>query len=151
MVEWSLVAVLLVTLMVVFINRIHLVQKQAELAAVRSTLGNLRTAFVLQHLHQVAGQHQTGEALQHNPFELLQQHPGNYVGELKPPFVTALPPGHWGFDAACVCVGYLPADLTDFDSPSGDVMVWYRVEQPSSGLLLLTAKERYVWQGQVLE
>lgn len=149
-VEWSLVAALILTVMVVFINRVQVVQRQAELAAVRSTLGGLRTAFVLQHLHQAAGQHRASDVLQRNPFELLQRHPANYFGETRTDVTAALPPGHWVFDAACVCVGYLPADAAEFDSPSGDVMAWYRVEQPPAGPLLLTAKERYLWQGQVM-
>lgn len=148
MVEWSLVAALILTVMVVFINRVQVLQRQAELAAVRSTLGGLRTAFVLQHLHREAAQNQTGAALQRNPFELLERRPSNYFGETRPGELAAVPSGHWVFDAVCVCVGYLPVDATEFDSPSGDVMAWYRVEGATAGPLLLTAKERYAWQGQ---
>ncbi|PIQ55884.1 MAG: hypothetical protein COW02_02210 [Comamonadaceae bacterium CG12_big_fil_rev_8_21_14_0_65_59_15] len=150
-VEWSLLAVLLSTLVVVFLNRVYVVQRQAELAAVQSLLGSLRTAFVLQHLHQATGQNRAGDVLRRNPFELLQQRPFNYWVQSETGTVTEVPPpGHWVFDAACVCVGYRPADATAFDSPSGDTMAWYRVEQPQAGPLLLTPKERYVWQGQVL-
>lgn len=149
-VEWSLLAALLLTLMVVFMNRVYVVQRQAELASVQSILGGLRTAFVLQYAHQAAGHHRAGDVLQRNPFELLQQRPVNYWGVSETGTVAEVPPGHWVFDAACVCVGYRPADATTFDSPSGAAMAWYRVEQPQAGPFLLTAKERYVWQGRVL-
>jgi len=149
-VEWSLMAVLIASLTLVFLQRVRAVQRQAELASVRSTLGGLRTAFVLQHLHQAAGQGQASMVLQHNPFELLQRRPPNYFGETRGG-ASAVPPGNWVFDALCVCVGYLPSDSSEFSSPSGDALAWYRVEQSSAGPLQLTAKERYVWQGQLVD
>jgi hypothetical protein len=45
-------------------------------------------------------------------------------------------------------VGYLPIWGEWLNSPSGDVMLWYRVAG-ANGPLQLTAREAYSWQGQV--
>ena len=148
LVEWSLVAILIMTLVVVFLHQVRVVQRQAELAAVRTTLGALRTAFVIHHLQlRNAPQNQLVAVEQRNPFELLQHRPASYFGEIRMAGSAVVPPGSWVFDAECGCVGYMPADATEFDSPSGDAMVWYQVEI-ASGPFQLTAKEAYVWQGQ---
>ena len=148
--QWSVVAALILTLILVFLQRVQFVQRQAEWAAVRSTLGGLRTAFVLQHRHRVAVQNQTGVVVQRNPFELLERRPANYFGEIRPGEWASVRPGYWVFDAVCVCVGYLPVDVTGFDSPSGDTVAWYRVEGAAGVPLQLTAKDLYLWQGQII-
>jgi len=148
--QWSVVAALILTLILVFLQRVQFVQRQAEWAAVRSTLGGLRTAFVLQHRHRVAVQNQTGVVVQRNPFELLERRPANYFGEIRSGEWAFVPPGYWVFDAVCVCVGYLPVDVTGFDSPSGDTVAWYRVEGAAGVPLQLTAKDLYLWQGQII-
>jgi hypothetical protein len=153
MVEWSVVAALILVLAVVFMHRVRVVQRQAELAAVRSTLGALRTAFVFQHLQSQA-QHASKDAvvavMHHNPFELLKQRPGNYWGEVTSSTALALPSGNWVFDSKCECMGYLPQDATEFDTASGDSMAWFHVSAAANGLLQITAREAYVWQGVVL-
>lgn len=152
MVEWSLLAGLILVLTLVFVHQMRVLQGQAELAAVKSTLGALRVALVIDHLHNnvVAGTSPVVSA-QHNPFELLQRHPVNYRGEMTAAEAAAAPApaGSWVFDPVCACVGYLPMHAQWFDSPSGDIMAWYRVEG-APGPLQLTAKEAYVWQGQVM-
>jgi hypothetical protein len=150
LVEWSLVALLIMALVLVFMHQARAVQRQAELAAVRTTLGALRTAFVMQHL-QLASAAPSRAVLvaQRNPFQLLQYRPTNYFGEIRAADASVVPPGDWVFDAVCGCIGYVPADSQDFDSPSGDAMAWYRVDA-GPGPLQLTPKEAYVWQGQVM-
>ncbi len=151
MVEWLLVAALILTLVVAFMYQVRVVQRQAELAAVRSTLGALRMALVLQHVQQqVQHQGQGVAAVQRNPFELLAQRPANFWGELAVGQVAALPPGNWAFDAQCVCVGYLPRDIEAFDSPSGAGMAWYQVAGTPAGPLQITVREAYTWQGEVM-
>jgi hypothetical protein len=125
-------------------------QWQAEVAAVQSTLGALRTAFVIDHLQRQTAQNtQVVVAVQRNPFYLLQSRPGNYWGETSQRDVKAVPPGNWVFDTECACVGYLPLNATAFDSPSVEGMAWYKVEG-TEGPLQLTIKVPYVWQGQLL-
>ena len=110
----------------------------------------LRTALVIDHLHKNVMAANSSVALsQHNPFELLQRHPVNYFGEVTPAEAAAAPGGSWVFDPVCVCVGYLPIYAEWFDSPSGAVMAWYQISG-APGPLQLTAKENYVWQGQVM-
>jgi hypothetical protein len=151
MIEWSLVAGLILVLAVVFVHRVRVVQGQAELAAVRSTLGALRTALVIEHLQQsVKSGGVSVVAAQRNPFELLQRHPSNYRGEMTASDAAMGPAGSWVFDPACVCVGYLPMYAEWFDSPSGEAMAWYQLSG-APGPLQLTAKEAYVWQRQRLD
>lgn len=150
LVEWSLVATLIVVLALVFLHQVRAVQRQAELAAVRTTLGALRTAFVIQHLQLAsAAQSRPAAVAQRNPFQLLQNRQANYFGEIRAADAAAVPPGNWVFDAECGCVGYMPADSEAFDSPSGEAMAWYRVET-TVGPSQLAAKEAYVWQGQMM-
>ena len=46
-VEWSLLAAVIVLLVLLFARQVRVIQGQGELAAVKSTLGALRTALVL--------------------------------------------------------------------------------------------------------
>lgn len=150
MVEWSILAVVILLLMLVFARQVWVLKGQAELSAVKTTLGALRTAFVLDHLQsKVVSRASPVGLVQHNPFELLQRHPVNYRGEMTAAEAAAAPAGSWVFDPVCACVGYLPMHAEWLDSPSGDVMAWFRVEG-ASGPLQLTAKEIYVWQSQEL-
>ncbi len=148
--EWSLVAGLILVLTLAFVRQVRVLQGQAELSAIQTTLGALRTAFVLDHLQNkvLSGTPAVGLA-PHNPFELLPRHPVNYRGEMTPAEAAAAPAGSWVFDPVCACVGYLPIYAQWFDSPSGDIMAWYRVSG-APGPLQLTAKENYVWQGHTL-
>jgi hypothetical protein len=61
-----------------------------------------------------------------------------------------VPTGGWVFEPACGCVGYLPLDASVFDSASGDAVAWFLINT-STLPFQLTAKESYVWQGQVLD
>lgn len=150
MIEWSLVAALILLLALVFTYKVHVVRGQAELAAIKTTLGALRTTFVIDHLQKHVMSGNSSVALtQHNPFELLQHYPVNYIGEMTRAEAEAAPAGTWVFDPVCVCIGYLPIYPEWLDSPSGDLMAWYRIEG-APGPLQLTAKEAYLWQGQVL-
>ena len=151
LVEWSLVAVLIGAMVLAFLHEVRTVQRQAELAAVRSTLGALRTAFVMRHLQaQVAGEAQTVALGQRNPFDLLDRRPVNYRGVIKAKDLRLLPTGGWVFEPDCICVGYVPLDSAALDSTSGDAVAWYGVDANSLPFQLVP-KEVYVWQGQVLD
>jgi len=151
MIEWSLVAALIVVLALVFMHKVRVLQGQAELSAIKTTLGALRTALVLDHLHlSVAADRANVALLQRNPFELLQRRPPNYLGELSRAQADAAPDGSWVFDPVCVCVGYRPLYAEWFDSPNGEPLAWYQLSG-DAGPWQLTAKEAYVWQGQGMD
>lgn len=150
MVEWSLLAGVIVVLALVFARQVRVLQGQAELAAVQSTLGALRTAMVIDHLHKrVAVGNSSVASMQRNPFELLQRHLTNYRGEMTAVEAALIPAGSWVFDSVCVCIGYRPLYAQWFYSPSDDVMAWFGVSG-ALGPLQLTAKEAYLFQGQVM-
>lgn len=150
MVEWSLMAGVILVLALVFARKLQVVQGQGELAAVQSTLGALRTALVLEHLQKsTVGQGSSVAGTQRNPFELLDRMPANYRGEITRASASSAPPGSWLFDKDCVCVGYVPLYPKWFDSPSGNTVAWYRVSG-APGPLQLLAEEAYVWQDQAL-
>jgi hypothetical protein len=150
MVEWSLLVAVLVVLVLVLARQVREIRGQGELAAVRSTLGALRTALAIDHLQKnVMDGSSSVASTQRNPFDSLQRHPANYVGEMTPAQAVAAPAGSWVFDPVCACVGYVPTDVQWFDSPSGEAMAWYQL-RGAPGPLQLVAKEAYVWQGLVM-
>ncbi len=99
MLEWSLLAAVVAVLVLLFAGEVRVTKGQGELAAVKSTLGALRTALVIDHLQKkvMAGSSPVAQA-QRNPFELLQRQPANYAGEVTPAQAVAAPPGSWVFD-----------------------------------------------------
>ena len=140
----------MVVFAMVFSRQMQVVQGQGELAAVKSTLGALRTALVIDYVHRnvILGK-STVAVRRRNPFELLERYPVNYGGEMTFEQAQAAPAGSWVFDPVCDCVGYVPIYAQWFDSPRGDVMAWYEVSG-TAGPLQLTPKQTYVWQGQVM-
>jgi len=152
LVEWGVVALLLAVLVVVFMKYMREVQAQGEYAAVRTTLGALRTALVFDHLRRSV--ETTAEtsvaAAKKSPFELLDHLPANYAGIASVRQPQAVPAGSWVFDPACPCVGYRPLDDGWLNSPSGDLVAWYALGG-APGPLQLTARERYRWQDHVLD
>jgi len=150
MVEWGILLVLLLVLVGVFGRQIRMVQGQAELAAVQTTLGALRTAFVLEHIKQtVAGHAKTVAAPQRNPFLLLESVPPNYVGERAVLQLESTAQGSWVFDPVCSCVGYVLRYPQWLDSPADLPALWFSVAG-SSAPLSISAMQTYMWQGQVV-
>lgn len=149
--EWSLVATVVLVVVLVFAQQSRVVRGQGELAAVKATLGALRTALVIDFVRQKARSDAQDVAMtQRNPFELLQRRPSNYLGEMARSKAAFAPAGSWVFDSDCGCVGYVPLHGEWFNSPSGDVMAWYGV-RGASGPMEVVAKEAYVWQNQVMD
>ena len=147
-VEWTLLVSLMVVVGLLFVREMRAVQGQTEAIAVQTTLGALRTALVIDHLQKIVSKTAPVAVAQRNPFELLQRRPANYWGELTLAEAALAPTGSWVFDPVCVCVGYVPM-FAQIESPSGEVMLWFRVSE-APGPLQLTAKEAYVWHGQVM-
>jgi hypothetical protein len=151
-VEWGVAALLVAALVVVFMKYMRDVQAQGEYAAVRTTLGALRTALVIEHLRRSADPTVDKSMVKSmkSPFELLDHLPANYAGIVDAKQPQSIPVGSWVYDPACPCVGYRP--LTDdwLDSPSGELIAWYALSG-SPGPLQLTAREHYRWQEHVLD
>lgn len=152
--EWSLLLAVVVVLVMWLAQQSRALQAQGELAAVRSTLGTLRTALVLSHLQAAvaAGRSDVLNLQRHqaNPFVHLARAPVNYLGERVWRDNARLAKGTWVFDPVCVCVGYTPQNEDWFDSVSGAGMAWFEVKL-TSGIWQLTAREKYSWRGEVLE
>lgn len=150
--EWGIAALLVAVVVVVFLKYMREVQAQGEYAAVRTTLGALRTALVIDHLQRsvTAGADAGVAKPPPSPFDLLERHPVNYAGVVSADKAHSVPAGNWMFDPVCACVGYRPQDDGWLDSPSGDVVAWYQLSG-APGPLQLTARERYRWQNQVLD
>ncbi len=158
--EWSVMGIVVAILVAAFTHYTRIVQGQGEYAAVRSTLGALRTALVIDHLQRSTAQTSSAAVVgaatglvadaQRNPFDLLQRTPVNYSGIANRQQADTVVPGSWVFDPACPCVGYRPLGDLWFDSPSGEPMAWFRLHG-APGPLQLTGKEIYRWQGQLLE
>lgn len=152
-VEWTCVAAVLVVFWVVFGQHVRAVRGQVEEAAIKTTLGALRTTIVLHHLQQqVQGERALdpqGSIDERNPFELLQRHPANYAGLINARESDLVLPGHWVFEPVCVCIGYRPTDPKWLASASGDSMLWFAVSSPP-GPRMINAREVYWWQGNLL-
>ena len=151
MLDWGLLALVILVLVLVFLRQQRVVQGQAELAAIKTTVGALRVALVFEQLRAQMGNGQSAvAAAQRNPFLFLQQPPINYQGEMIAARAAAAPPGSWIYDPECGCVAYLPLDPHWLSSPSGATSVWYRVVT-EAGVPRLVAMEAYAWQGQDLK
>ena len=151
MVEWGVLAVLVIVLLGFLGHHVRTIQGQAERAGVVATLGALRTALVIDHLQRVATQ-TTGvsPSSNANPFLLLQSLPLNYRGEVTLTQALEAPPGSWVFDPQCRCVGYLPLDTAWHSVSEGVSILWFRVGE-GPGVRGLTAQAHYAWQGLVIQ
>ena len=151
MVEWSILALVLLGFVGVFRYYAKRVHSQAERAAVLTTLGALRTALVLEHMQaEVGGTPAKKAPTSANPFDALAQPPASYAGTVTGRDVGAVVPGQWIFDAQCGCIGYKPLYLDWLESEDRlEALGFQRRDQgPVSTLLPL---DRYVWDGQLVE
>ena len=148
--EWGLLTVVILALVAMFLTEGRRVQGQAELAAVKSTLGAMRTAAVLQDLQARAAGRMPGVQPGANPFELLQTLPGNYLGVLRGVQVVSGRPGSWFYDRDCDCVGYIALEPRWLESPAGDGVLRFRVRR-GTGPLQLDALAPYRWQGRPVD
>jgi hypothetical protein len=148
--EWGLALLVVLSVAVYFGREFRYVQGQAELAAVKTTLGALRTALLLDHLKNAVDGPRTNASVQTNPFLLLAPVPANYVGLLSEAKGKPLQPGNWVFDAYCRCIGYEPLYAYALNTPSSSAGLWFQVSAPP-GPLQITAMQAYRWQDQALE
>ena len=147
MVEWGILAIVIVVLVGIFGHYVRVIRGQGERAAVVSTLGALRTALVIDHLQRASNAGGAGQSSAVvNPFMVLQTLPLNYGGEMSAAQAVLAPPGRWVFDSQCGCVGYAPQDPAWHTSELGVAVLWFKVSS-GPGPRVLTAQAPYVWQG----
>ena len=147
MVEWSILATLVLAVAGIFGHYVRVIQGQGERAAVMSTLGALRTALVVDHVQRAAKAAKADQALAPlNPFLVLQTLPVNYGGEMSVLQSLAAPAGRWVYDPQCACVGYLPVDSAWQSNASDASILWFKVTD-GAGPRELVAMGAYVWQG----
>jgi len=143
-----LLLALVLGLVLYFLQQVQQVQGQAELAAIKSTLGALRTAAVQEDLRaRVSGQRSASTSPASNPFDLLQVRPGNYLGPLDSVTALTARPGSWWFDPDCVCVVYAPLEPRWLTGTAGAARLRFRVGS-GAGPMQLDAMEPYFWQSQ---
>lgn len=147
-VEWAVVALVVLGLIAFYTQHSRRLQGQAELAAVRATVGALRSALVIEHLRQVVAGERASMQVPPNPFDLLKQPPLNYSGVRSASSVRQPLPGHWFFDPACPCVAYAPTQAQWLDTYSADGLLWFRLQGGVGRAFELTAQAPYVWQSQ---
>lgn len=147
LVEWFLVAVLILTLLLVFTHYARQVKSQSELATIKMTVGTLRTALVLDHLQRqlppVRGAASPLTASR-NPFDLVEPKPLGYLGEITKVQAESAAPGSWFYVDDCACIGYRPLDDAALNSASGALVIWYQ-QRRTAGIVQLIAKEAYLW------
>lgn len=141
-----MLVLIILVLVGVFGREFRVIQGRGELAAIKTTLGALRTAFVIDHISQVA-QGKSDAPPQSNPFKLLSHEPANYAGLLSSLKGQPIPPGNWVFDAYCNCIGYEPLYPRSLDHAGEVPTVWFRISPPPAPLQI-SPMETYVWQGE---
>ena len=146
--EWGILAIVIVGLMFAFGHYARSVQGQSERASVQSTLGALRTGLVFDQMQRVAGH---GEPLagtsNRNPFDVLEHRPANYSGTVSNRNIEGTAPGSWVYDAQCGCVGYKPLNPEWVESPPHTQALWYQLTT-KAGPQQLVPLAIYQWQGQ---
>jgi len=117
-------------LAVVALDRLLVVQEQAEKVVMEQTAGILRSAMQLQMADLIAHQRAAeiaGLAGQ-NPMNWLAEKPGNYLGEFSGAPQTDVPRGSWYFDTQDRALVYLVDRGRYFvPDPRGRKQVRYRV------------------------
>jgi hypothetical protein len=151
-VEWSIVAAVLIGLVWALEHQVRVVRGQGERVAVRSTISSLRAALVIEQLMgQVRAQSvpPAATAMPKNPFTLLQVVPPNYAGELAQRDIFSVPPGSWVYDPECGCVGYrlLYTEWLEPEQTAG--AIWLRVGG-TGGEPRLSPMADYRWMEQRL-
>ncbi|MEI8157488.1 MAG: hypothetical protein WCH60_11540 [Burkholderiales bacterium] len=151
LVEWSALALVVMTLVWVFGRQMQTVQAQSERLAVRFTLKILREAMLLEQIlkrAQPTTTAATGTATR-NPFALLDSLPANFAGEVASSKADSIVPGNWVFDPECACVGYRLLYPQWLEPEQFADVIWFRLS-PAPGEVRLIAQARYVWLDQPL-
>ena len=147
MVEWGILAIVVLAFAGALAYQGNDIRGQAERAAVLSTLGAMRTSLVIDHLQRATNRAETEKiAAPANPFLTLQNFPPNYRGEMAVLQALEAPPGSWMFDPQNLSIGYLPQDPQWYDANTGTRILWFRTDL-GPGPRMLKPLAPYVWRG----
>lgn len=146
MVEWGILALVVLVFVGVFGHHVRVVQGHGERASVMSTLGALRTALVVAHLQSQLQKAQPALSVRPNPFLALDAPPPNYAGEKSVLESLDSAPGSWVYDPQCACIGYLPLNPQWLDAPPEAAALWFKVKS-GTGAPELVPMDHYIWQG----
>ena len=107
--EFALVVVIVGILTTVLLQRIWHYQGEANEAAMRMTVANVRTALEIKVVHRKlpSGTIDLTMLAEQNPFDWLKDKPVNYVGEYFSPSDADIGEGNWAFDRSDKSVIYL--------------------------------------------
>ena len=162
-VDWRLYERVLLILLVAIIAAAMLdkardLHAQAELGVFQYNLSALRVALVFEQMRVVTGK-KPATALDPNPFKLVNKQALNYRGEMPVADAMAgdLPRGAWFYDGRCACIGYRPTDDRRFVSPTGSALIIFDIQtvsgknsSASAPVAMLTAREPYLWWGELI-
>jgi len=147
--EWALVAAVLVALIGAFERQVEVVQGQAERLTVQLTLKALRDTLTLEQLRKAMRPPVASTAPKTiNPFALLQGVP-NFAGSATMATVGTVAPGNWVFDPDCGCIGYRLRYPQGLEPAQEADAIWFQVEAVN-GVVRLAPKGSYRWFEQVL-
>ena len=147
--EWCLLMLVVVLVVVGLNQQFRVVRGQGELAAIKTTLGALRTALVIDHMKAaLADRLSKASATPVNPFLLLSHVPATYAGELQHLQGQPVPSGSWVFDPYCRCVGYQPLSIESLDAGVAPFTLWFAIEDTAP--LQISPIKTYHWQGELI-
>lgn len=107
--ELVVVIIIVSVLMVVAIQRLLVLQVDAERVVMESVVGSLRSGIGIKVAEKIVRQQIADLPAMDasNPIGLLAEVPNNYLGELSGADPAALPPGSWYFDTQNRALVYL--------------------------------------------
>ncbi len=149
LVEWSVLALVVMTLVWVFGRQMQVVQAQSERLAVRFTLKILREAMLLEQILKRAQSTTAAGIANRNPFALLESLPANFAGEIPSNKADTIVPGNWVFDPECGCVGYRLMYPQWLEPAQLDDTIWFRLST-SGAEVRLVPRVPYLWLDQPL-
>lgn len=122
LIELVVVIVIISILMVVAIQRLLILQVDAERVVMESIVGSVRSAIGIKVAETIirkgAGELATLEYS--NPMNFLAEVPANYIGDLASPDPAGLEPGSWYFNASNRTLEYLVNNTSHFTGGAND-------------------------------
>ncbi len=115
--EVALVIGLISVLVVVILHRLDDLHSKAERLAARGVIRSLKGAVLM---HTGTGKDTPGTASGSNPMELIQDPPGNYLGELDDVQPEEIKGGQWYFDSDKSMLVYKIENVASFESDMDD-------------------------------